>query len=101
MLPIMTTGREKERRQMIQDALEAKAPKTFRELKKAKKMEAFLINQEEMMMLAFREEQSRITFDQKNELQPGENPIQQVQRIEMDLLTAWHQTLETYLDFSD
>lgn len=101
MLPIMLGHRVKDRKQMIHDALEAKAPKMYQELKKSLKLQSFLTTQEQMMMEAFREEKRKWMLPPESNPKPGENPIEQVQRIEMNLLTAWNQTKETYLDFSD
>ncbi len=101
MLPIMTGGRENQRKEMISDAMEAKAPKMYQELKKTLQLPKFLTDQEKMLIAAFREEQRKLVFSPESEAKPGENPIQQVARIERHLLQAWNETVETYLDFSD
>ena len=97
----MTEGREKERRQMIQAALEAKAPKMYQELKGAQQLSQFLTDREQMLMNAFRQERNWIMSPDQTQPKPGEDPIQQAGRINNNLMTAWNQTLAIYLDFGD
>lgn len=101
MLPIMLDYRTDERKQMIHDALEVKAPQMYQELKKSLKLQNFLKTQEQMMMDAFREERGRLMMESVCKPDNGEHPIEQTQELERNLLQAWNETKATYLDFSD
>ena len=102
MMPIMSEGtnHENQRKKMIEEALKTKAPRMYQELKTSQKLPQFLTEQESLMMDAFRGERTRLMGPEAN-IRPNENPIEQVQRIEMSLKAAWEETLETFLDFSD
>ena len=104
MLPIMLEGEnhEKQRRQMIKDALEWKSPELYQRLEKEKSLNQFAKDLENQMMSVFREEESKLldefVREKKNE---DPNPIVRVQKFEMSIKRIWEETLETFLDFSD
>lgn len=101
MLPIMMDHNEKQRKEMIQAALEEKAPEMYQSLKKSMQLPKFLTIREQMLMEAFKTEKNRIITESVSSPTAGENPIQQTQEIERNLLSAWEQTTETFLDFGD
>ena len=81
---------------MIEAALQEKAPKLYRELKKEKKLQTFLKEREALMMES---------YDQAWEAgmnQPEEKDyLKRIQQITEMERRAWEETMETYLDFSD
>ncbi len=99
MLPIMLTHQVKQRLQMIEAALEARAPKTYRELKKSRCLQSFLEEREKQIMESFDPERGRILME--THMPDGGDPLAVVGEANQKLLSAWNQTLETYLDFSD
>ncbi len=99
MLAIMATQQVRQRLQRIEAALETRAPKTYRELKKSRRLQAFLKEREEQIMESFGEERGRIMMEFN--MPDDGDPIALVAQINQDLLSAWNQTIETYLDFSD
>ena len=103
MNPITCEGlqHEKERRDMVRDALQEKAPKLYRQLKKSKKLEKFVADLEKELMSAFREERRRVMQHQLNEKNAKSDWAEQVGEIEAQLGQAWEETLATFLEFSD
>jgi hypothetical protein len=90
----------KKRLKMIQKALQAQAPKTYRGLLAAGKLKSFLEDYEEQMMQSFHqdEEERDQAIDLKGENTDGLQRIREYNRAESE---AWEQTLATWLEFND
>ena len=102
MAPLMSMPhREKERLQMIETALRDKAPTTYRDLKREGELRTFVADQERMLMENFKEAQRALKDKILNHLEKYEDPIRQNQAYNMEELQAWHESLETFLEFAD
>jgi hypothetical protein len=90
-----------ERRKMIEQAMEWKAPKMYNELKKTGELQEVLALKEEAMMDEYRTVERQIleaSYEEKNALA---DPIKHNQKIEMELRRAWEITMADHLEFYD
>ena len=99
MNPLTLEGREKERRKMIREALQEKNPQLFRQLRKSAQLEEFVRDREKEMMLAYSEGWNKALYQQIDEKNAKENPLEQVKEFEASLRSLWEETLATYLEF--
>jgi hypothetical protein len=91
--------KQKERRQMIEQALKDKAPKTYRELNQAGKLKEFVANQEEQMMESYQRAWSEVTTE--TAMSKVSNPMERLQAQTMGESRVWEETLATFLEFAD
>ena len=93
------TGREKERRQMVREALQDKNPVLFQQLKKAGKLEEFVEDREQEMYAAYTEGLNKVIWDNAQEKSHKGSILEQAKEIEANLRILWESILETYLEF--
>lgn len=88
------------RLQMIEQALKYKAPKMYRELKAAKKLQSFLADQEEAMMESYYEAysaaRSKILLPTNQQSQ-----LEKEQSLFMAQREAWEDAMATWMEFAD
>ena len=103
VMPIMLEGTNRiaQRKEMIREAMKWKAPKMFKSMEESGTMDKFLTEQEREMMSAFKGEEAQLLGTPAGNARPGEDPIQQLQRLEMTIKQIWEEVTETYLEFSD
>lgn len=101
MNPLTLEGvnREKQRRKMIEDALETRNPILYRQLKKDNNLQEFLKDREQEMMQAYRAGRSQVVLHDVQGNNAKDNPLEQAKEIDSRLRILWESILETYLDF--
>ena len=85
------------RQKMIEQALKDKAPKTYRQLKSAGKLQDFVKDQDEQMMESYHSGEVEAIMhlpEPKDYLENLQNQVRAKSRL-------WEETLATYLEFSD
>ena len=99
MILLARPNRQRDRLQMIEQALRDKAPRMHRELLSSGQLQTFLANHEAALMEVFEaledEAQTRIHRTPTPDFQ------EQVRRLEAAEQSAWRTTLERFLEFND
>jgi len=98
MPPLLTMDYKKpDRLKMIEQALKAKAPKFYRELKKASRLQTFLRKRESEMMESYQEQEREIVFGSH----PTNDTLKDLQKLESNLRQLWEETLAVWLEFPE
>lgn len=100
-MPITLTSAVKDRRQMILQALEAKAPKTYQSLKKSGQLAKFANQAEKSLMEDYEIAASQALTRARTNVPANETAMEAVKKVEMGLYEAWNQTIQNHLEFSD
>jgi len=90
---------QKLRLEMIRDALEAKAPRTYRQLKMQGKLDEFVRDHEAAMMEAYNPCEAIIGAQRAGKEQT--DGLKMIQDIYLALKRHKQEVLETWLEFSD
>lgn len=92
--------KQPERLKMIEQALKDRAPKTYRELKVKGELRSFLKDRERDLMESYEQAESEIISRLSGPKGP-KNYQEKVKQLATEQNEAWHQSLETWLEFSD
>jgi hypothetical protein len=100
MPPLLTMPqKEKDRFEMIEAAIKYLAPKTYRQIKKAGKLQAFVQQRESDMMESYHQAEDEMRFRWAQKVEP--DFLKHVQDYETRTRELWEQTMATWLEFSD
>jgi hypothetical protein len=94
--------REEDRYYMIREALKAKAPKTYRQLVKAGKLEQFVKERDDLMMEGYGSREMQVFYAAMNQAyRENKEYLEAQQESEAALSRLCEETLATYLEFQD
>jgi hypothetical protein len=88
-----------QRLEMIRDALQEKAPKLYRQLKRTKKLEEFVAERERAIMENYDEGETKLA--EKLALADKTDPLKVIQEHNMADYLLWKDILETWLEFPE
>jgi len=103
MAPLLTQPHKaKDRQKMIEQALKDQAPQSYRELKKAGKLQEFLKDHEEALMESYDQAASELHSRVSGPQGPAKDDyLEAVRQLTMGENQLWEETLANWLEFSD
>lgn len=100
-MPAMASPlKQPERLKMIEQALKDKAPKTYRQLKAAGELNQFMKERDSDLMQSYTLAESEIITRLSGPKGPKDLQ-ERVRQLNTEQNEAWHESLETWLEFSD